>query len=101
MKRTHHRQKELTEVQTLKEENRNLRSENRNLKKQLKRLQRKEHSFEETQYQDPEDPQMSFPEDQKQRCTACGKGELVHINVVGRTWTECSQCDYRTKTVKI
>lgn len=103
MKRTHRTQskeKEPTDLQRLKEDNRNLRSENRTLKKQLKRLQRKEHSFEETQYEDPEDIQIPLNE-QKQRCPSCNKGELVYVNIVGRSWTECTMCDYRTKTIKI
>lgn len=101
MKRRHNNDKELTEVQQLKTENRNLRSENRNLRKQLKRLERKEHSFEQTNYTDPEEIQLSLFEATPERCPSCTKGELVHINVVGRTWTECSQCDYRTKTIRI
>lgn len=101
MKRTH-RKKELTEVQELRLENKALRTENRTLKKQLKRLERKEHSFEETRYEDPEE-KFKDPlfQEQKQRCPECTKGELVFMNVVGRTWTECSQCDYRTKTIRI
>ncbi len=103
MKRTQrpHRKKELNELQTLKEENKNLRSENRNLRKRLKRLERKEHSFVETQYTDPEeDTQLPLFTEEKERCLSCGKGTLIYYNVVGRAWSECDQCDFRTKTIK-
>ncbi len=105
MKRTQrpHRKKELNELQTLKEENKNLRSENRNLRKRLKRLERKEHSFVETQYTDPEeDTQLPlFTEENVTKCPECNKGTMIYYNVVGRCWSECDLCDYRTKTIKV
>lgn len=101
MKRQHNHKKELTEIQLLKQENSNLRSENRNLKKKLKRLERREHTVEIINYNDPEEVVMTESIDKKERCPECNKGEVVHYNVVGRTWSECSQCSYRTKTVKI
>jgi transposase-like protein len=94
MKRIH-RKKELSEVQALKLENKSLRDENRNIKKELKRLQRKEHNFEIENYEEPEN---IITDKTPIYCPICNKGHVSVINIIGRTWEECSQCDYRSKT---
>ena len=95
MKRIH-RKKELTEVQSLKLENKSLRDENRNIKKELKRLQRKEHNFEIEDYEDPEEV---IKDKTPSRCESCGKGQIEEISVAGRYFTRCDTCDYRSKTI--
>ena len=100
MKRNH-RPKELTELQVLKLENKNLRAELNTVKKQLRRLKKQEHFHEET-ILDEEAEQMNFDlEPPVHRCPKCNKGTLVEYNIVGRLWSECDQCDYRSRTKKI
>jgi len=99
-----HRKKELTETQSLKLENKNLRAENSQLKRENRKLRRTEHFHEKiAPFDDTEDDKQLplFQEEQKERCPECSKGEIIYYNVVGRTWKECSQCDYRTRTIKV
>lgn len=100
MKRTH-RKKELTEVQVLKKENRELKSEIRELKRDVRRLQKQEHFHENTRL-DEEAEQMILIEetDKTLLCPSCFKGDLIEMNVVGRHWFECNQCDYDTRKIK-
>lgn len=102
MKRTHHRKKELNETQTLKLENKNLRAENSQLKRANRKLRKTEHFHEKIAPYEDEDQQLPlFVEEQKEKCPSCNKGDIIYYNVVGRTWKECSMCDYRTKTIKV
>jgi hypothetical protein len=99
MKRTH-RKKELTEVQTLKKENRELRTQVRDLKKQVRQLQKQEHFHENTKL-DEEAEQMMFDiEPIIPKCPGCSRPGLTEINVAGRHWWECSYCDYDTRKLK-
>jgi hypothetical protein len=102
MKRQHRRSpdrkdKELTEVQHLKEENKNLRSENRNLKKRVKQLERQEHYREDAKL-DVEADQMTFDMDEViPNCPSCGKSGIREYNIVGRHWFECEYCEYDSR----
>jgi hypothetical protein len=95
MKRTH-RKKELSELQEVKLENRNLRSENNQLKKAIKRLERQQH------YTKNVGPyvEIELVEEIKDVCPSCKKGTLLYVNVVGRQWNYCNQCDYDTRKIK-
>lgn len=98
MKRTH-RKKELSELQEIKLENRTLRSENTQLRKAVKRLERKDHYHEKTQPYENNEVPLEFPEI-KDVCPSCKKGTLLYVNVVGRQWNYCNQCDYDTRKIK-
>lgn len=79
---------------------RNLRSENRNLKKRLKALERKLYNTskvkdEEEIYEEP------VEQIQLTRCPKCDKGHLNEVTVVGRVFSKCDSCDFRTKAEKI
>lgn len=101
MKRIH-REKELSEVQVLRLENKALRAQVKNLKKENKRLSRAEHHHNEYKYTDIEDnAQLPLFEEEKQLlCPECFKGALIEMNVVGRNWSYCNQCDYDTRKKK-
>lgn len=97
MKRIH-REKELTELQQVKLENKELRSQVKNLKKENKRLSRDAHNHNEYKYTDIEDNQLPlFEEEQQLLCQSCYKGTLIEMNVVGRVWRYCNQCDYDSR----
>lgn len=95
MRRQHHRKKELTEVQLLKQENRNLRAENRTLRKQLK--QKEKYPLEDDI---DDDGQLSLFDVPIPKCPECNKGTLIEVNIVGRNWLYCDQCDYDTRRLK-
>lgn len=97
MKRQHHRDKELTEVQTLKQENKALRETNKSLQRKIKQLQKKEHIYDEAPFREPDILEEESP---KRRCEDCGKGYLIEKNVIGRYWSECDNCSWRSKVVK-
>ena len=97
MKRNH-RDKEQTELQGLKRENKELKRENTSLKKEIRQLQKKEHNFEKITYSDPED---IFKKPQTSKCVVCGKGEIEEIIVAGRYFTRCDTCTFRSKTIII
>jgi hypothetical protein len=73
-----------------------LTAENKQLKKRLKQLERREHS-----YVDPEPIEESEPFVKPRRCEDCGKGTLEFKNVVGRCWSQCDTCAWRSKVIKI
>ena len=105
MKRTQqHRKKELTETQQLKLENKSLRAENSQLKRENRKLRKTEHFHEKIAPFEDEDQQLPLFEVEEERkhtkCPECSKGDLIIYNIVGRTWNECSMCDYRTKTIR-
>lgn len=101
MKRIH-RKKELSEVQTLRLENRNLKSENTQLRKAVKRLERKDHyKNNEAPYTDNEKQLDFFKDAEKTICEECFKGEIIERSVAGRYWKECTVCDFRSKTIKV
>lgn len=97
MKRTH-RNKEVSELQTAREENRALKKENNSLRSQVKRLQKREHLVD-----DQEKLQLEavYYEEKKTRCPECAKGYLESLNIVGRMFSRCTVCDYRTRTIKV
>lgn len=96
MKRIH-RNKELTEVQVLKKENKYLKKVVTELKRELKYYKNREHFHETTVYEDPEQLPL-FEESRK--CPSCGKGNIIQMNVVGRNWEECDICDWDTRKLK-
>lgn len=93
MKRTH-REKELSEVQTLKKENQRLRDENRSLKRQIRQLEKHEHFF--TEALDEATEEVNIVE-RKEACKSCGKGFMKEFIVINRSWKECDVCGERTK----
>jgi hypothetical protein len=95
MKRTH-RTKELSELQILKEENRNLKNENRSLKRQLKQLKKQEHIFEQL----PSNEVELNEEIKLIKCPSCFKGLLKEIDILGRNWLECNLCEYDSRKKK-
>lgn len=97
MKRQHRNDKELTEIQTLKQENKNLREENKSLKRQIRMLEKKEHIYDEAPFREPEPIEEPT---RKRRCEDCGKGYLEEKNVLGRYWSECDNCSWRSKVIK-
>lgn len=95
MKRNH-RTKELSEVQSLRKENKELKSQIKTLRKEVRRLQKQEHFHEDTRL-DEEAEQLIPEEAPKFLCPKCYKGYLKEFNVVGRHWLECDQCDYDSR----
>lgn len=92
MKRQH-RQKELTEVQLLKKENKELKKQVRSLQHQVRELQKHEHMYE---YSDdvPEEVNM---EDTHIPCRECGKGVYTEIELLGKVYGTCTTCGDRKK----
>jgi ribosomal protein S27AE len=46
------------------------------------------------------DEEKPEPKKKKDMCPECGKGELEKVTVVGRTFSRCGICEYRSKTEK-
>lgn len=74
-----------------------LKAEVKRLKQQLKYQERQNHFLEEATFQDVEDE----PEVFLKKCSQCYKGTINEVSVAGRYWTECSDCTFRSKTIKI
>lgn len=99
MKRTHHK-KERSELQEARAENRELKRELRQLQKRIKTLEKSRHIFHERELE-PEEEELTDEEPKRTLCPSCFKGEVKEIYIFNRTWSECTLCDYRTKTIKI
>lgn len=97
MKRQHRHDKELTEIQTLKQENKTLRETNKSLQRKIKQLQKKEHIYDEAPFREPESMESLIV---IEKCPDCARGNLIEKNVLGRYWKDCDFCHYRTKVIK-
>lgn len=93
MKRSH-RDKELTEVQSLKKENKRLKEEIRSIQRRNKQLERIEHIIE-------IDDEVEDYITTKSICPACNKGNYEVTELVGRKFSCCDQCGFRSKAVKV
>ena len=79
-----------------------LKSENRNLKKRIKQLEKRQHQYEDSQYD--EEIELPIGEQNKEFepiCPECFKGKMESVSIVGRIFSQCSICGYRTKATKI
>lgn len=80
------------------------RSQIRHLKKENAQLRRKIHELENRLAIVPEAELVMEEADYDTKCepcTECGKGILIEITVVGRKFSHCDNCSYRTKAVKV
>jgi len=80
-------------IDRLERDNRALKATNRRLQKQIKSLskgQRKTAS--------KKTPTENEEQSNVVLCTTCERGKIVHKEILGRYWEECTVCDYRTKT---
>lgn len=90
MKRTH-RQKELTEVQVLKQENRELRAEIKKVRQQLRQLEKAKHIYIEEHYDEDDIPENPI----EVKCSECYTGVITTIDLGIKMMHSCSLCAYR------
>lgn len=83
------RQKNKSEVEQLRGENRKLRSQNRQLRKRVNQLERKAHFYEEVVEEITEDVTI------KKSCPECDEGILQELDMIHVIITKCTECDYR------
>lgn len=94
MKRQH-REKELTEVQLLKKENRELKKQVRSLQHKLREMEKHEHMYEHEAGDDR--PEEGHTEDTFIGCQSCGKGVLVELAILNKVFATCNVCGDRKK----
>lgn len=96
MKRSNRNDREYTEVQYLKRENKRLKEQVRSLKRKTKQLERY------SSLQTDEEPQkFEITVTKAVPCPECNKGSLSIVYVVGRCFYICDCCDYRSKSMKL
>lgn len=88
------KQKNKSEVEVLRGENRRLKSENRNLRKRVKELEKKSHFYEEIVDEVVEDVKF------RNTCRNCGKGEVLSYDMGLIRLNKCNLCDYEKKIKK-
>ena len=86
-----------SELDYLRNENKQLKSENRNLKKQLRSLEKKSHWFESSQYEETDEDVQT---DNSLICPECGKGQMVVADFIHIKIHACNLCDYKVKEFK-
>jgi hypothetical protein len=96
------RKKPKNEVEELEKQIRDLKSLNRALMRRLKKVDR---NYRETLSQsekelDNEQDQKIEEAKSRRSCGHCERGELVEVNIVGRIFTRCSVCDWRSGVKK-
>lgn len=92
MKRSNRNDREYTEVQYLKRENKRLKEQVRSLEKLIKQLERYPVETEEID---------EIKVTSKPICPDCHKHSLDIIYVVGRCFYNCSECFYRSRPMKL
>lgn len=94
MKRNHGH-KEQTEVQSLRKENKRLKEEVRSLTRHIKQLER-------FNIQYIEEEEVIVPTTKwYSKCPSCNIGNYESIELVGRRFSCCDSCGFRSKAVKV
>lgn len=83
-----------SELELLREENRNLKSEVRNLKKRLSRANKQQHHDEEV-HEFLQDYLKQEEHDVNNVCPDCGRNTLTEVNLGPRILYVCNECRYR------
>lgn len=97
MKRTH-KEKELTELQALKKENKELKKQVRSLEHRIRELEKHEHMYEdrvmdeEVAY-DSEDTMVM----KRIACDECFKGFLDEFQILDKVFGTCTTCGHRKR----
>lgn len=91
------KQKNKSEVEFLRGENRKLTAENRALKKQNRQYEKFERSQDEEQRYDSEDTYPNFELKILKTCTECGKGKYEELELPQGTYGTCNICNDRKK----
>lgn len=96
------RKKPKDEVEELEKQIRDLKSLNRALMRRLKKVDRNYREALNQSEKDLENDQEQKAEENKIRraCSHCERGELIEVNIVGRIFTRCSVCDWRSGAKK-
>jgi hypothetical protein len=92
------------EVSILEQQIRELKALNRSLLRRLKKVDR---NFKEELENEKREVEKSLQEEAnelnhepKQRCTHCGKGTITQVDILGRKFSRCDTCDWRSKSNK-
>jgi ribosomal protein S27AE len=88
------KQKNKSELEVLRGENRKLRSENKKLRREIKDLQKRAHFYEEVVDEVVKDAEV------KTICKNCGKGQILSYDLGRLRLDKCSICDFEKKTKK-
>jgi hypothetical protein len=88
-------EREKDRIDELEKQVRELKSINRSLLKQLKKLTRSKHEFENILTEEDE-----IKLEPVEKCTECGKGNIITVDIVGRVFQRCDVCDWRSRSRK-
>lgn len=80
-----------SEIEFLRGENKKLKSENRQLRKLLKQLEKHEHMYNSTP-EVPEEPEVKLIQ-----CGECMRGHFVEMEIMGKVYGTCSICGHRKR----
>lgn len=81
-------------MERLTRENRELKQEVKSLRNSIRKLNRGVNKL----VDDEVIKEKDLPEAAKKICFECCVGEMVKINLLGRSWRQCDSCTRRTKT---
>ena len=85
------RQKNSSELEVLRGENRKLRSENKQLRRRVREIDKKAHFYENVLDDVVEEVEL------KNLCPSCKKGILQEFDFTHVVVTKCGQCDFQKK----
>jgi chromosome segregation ATPase len=89
------------EVEELEQQIRELKSVNRALLRRLKKVDRNyKEVFDEKEIEDEYRKKAKEEERAKRACTHCERGELTEIDILGRIFTRCTVCDWKSGAKK-
>jgi len=93
------KQREKSEVEHLRAENRKMKAELRNLKKQVNRTNKRAHQFEDLEErlaeQTLEEKSSDYIVVDNTACPKCSKGKIETIDLGIRKLVRCDNCEYK------
>jgi zona occludens toxin (predicted ATPase) len=95
------KKKSKDEVEELEQQIRELKSINRALLRRLKKVDRNyKEIFDEKDIENEHRKKAKEEERAKRACTHCERGELTEIDILGRIFTRCTVCDWKSGAKK-
>lgn len=89
------------EIEELEQQIRDLKSVNRALLRRLKKVDRNyKEAFDSKEIDNEYRKKAKEEERIKRSCTHCERGELTEVNILGRIFTRCTVCDWRSGAKK-
>lgn len=89
------------EVEELEQQIRELKSINRALLRRLKKVDRNyKEVFDEKELEDEYRKKAKEEKRVERTCTHCERGELTEIDILGRIFTRCTVCDWKSGAKK-